>query len=101
MNSDDQKSIYGGTSNSNGSKFQFYKVNKTAISTGGNGSISYNTPITLTTIDPITQQPSPTTIIKRNDFISVLVTVSYNPVAGNLEFEVTNWSTGGGDVEFN
>ena len=102
MNSDDQKSIYGGTnSNSSGSKFKFYKVNKTAISTGGNGSISYNTPITLTTIDPITQQSSPAKAIKRNDFINVLVTVSYNPVAGNLEFEVANWSTGGGEVEFN
>ena len=96
------KSVYGGNSNSSkGSKFQFYKVNKTAISTGGNGSISYNRPITLTTIDPITQQPTATKAIKRNDFINVLVTVSYNPVAGNLEFEVANWSTGGGEVEFN
>lgn len=81
-------------------KFTFYEVVKTTASQTSQ-TIKYDTPITLTTIDPITQQSSPTTAIKRNDFINVLITVSYNPVAGNLEFEVANWSPGGGNVEFN
>ena len=80
-------------------KFTFYEVVKTTASQTSQ-TIKYDTPITLTTIDPITQQSSPTTAIKRNDFINVLITVSYNPVAGNLEFEVANWSPGGGNVEF-
>ena len=63
-------------------------------------AISYNKPITLTTIDPITQQSSAATAIKRNDFINVLVTVSYNPEAGTFEFYVQDWNSGGGSVDF-
>lgn len=82
-----------------GCYFKFYKVNKNATSSA-NESITYNTPITLTTIDPVTQQSSPTKEIKRNDFINVLVTVSYNPHAGKFEFYVEGWNEGGGSVEF-
>lgn len=81
------------------SRFRFYPVNKVA-SESGSEPITYNTPITLTTIDPITQQSSPATAIKRNDFINVLVTVSYNPESGIFEFYVQDWNTGGGSVEF-
>lgn len=80
--------------------FRFYKVTKRETITG-NQDITYDAPITLTTIDPITKQSSPTTAIKRNDFINVLVTVSYNPVAGKFEFKVEDWYEGGGYVEFN
>ena len=75
-----------------GSTFSFYVIDS---------AIEYDTPITLTTIDPITQQPSSATAIKRNDFINVLITVSYNPVAGTFEFHVEDWNTGGGQVDFN
>ena len=81
------------------SRFRFYTVNKVASETGS-GVITYSAPITLTTIDPITQQPSPVTTIKRNDFINVLVTVSYNPESSTLEFYVQDWNAGGGSVEF-
>ena len=64
-------------------------------------SLSYDTPIILSTIDPVTQQSSSTKAIKRNDYINVLVTVSYNPVAGQFDFWVQDWNTGGGNVEFN
>ena len=90
-----------GTSTSgNNRNFRFYKVTKKETENQGQ-IITHKSPITLTTIDPITQQSSPTTAIKRNDFINVLVTVSYNPVAGKFEFKVEDWHEGGGNVEFN
>lgn len=89
------------TSNrSSDTHFYLYKVNRTSSSLES-GSISYNTPIVLTTINPTTQQSSPARAIKRNDFINVLVTVSYNSVSGKFVFYVENWNEGGGDVEFN
>ena len=81
-----------GTKNDPGNAFVFYVVQN---------SLKHDTPIVLTTIDPISQQSSPTKAIKRNDFINVLVTVSYNPVAGKFEFVVQDWDNGGGNVEFN
>lgn len=81
-----------GTKNDSGNAFVFYVVQN---------SLKHDTPIVLTTIDPISQQSSPTKAIKRNDFINVLVTVSYNPVAGKFEFVVQDWNLGGGNVEFN
>lgn len=92
--------VQGYNNNSSAYYFRFYKVTKRETITG-NQDITYDAPITLTTIDPITQQSSPTTAIKRNDFINVLVTVSYNPVAGKFEFKVEDWYEGGGNVEFN
>ena len=86
-------------SNNNGTYFRMYLVNKETTTNSG-GTISYNTPITLTTIDPVTQQSSQVSSIKRNDFINVLVTVSYNPEAGTFEFYVQDWQTGGGSVDF-
>lgn len=92
--------VQGSTNNnSDENYFRLYRVNKNVTTTSGE-IITYNTPITLTTIDPVTQQSSITQEIKRNDFINVLVTVSYNPEAGTFEFYVEDWSTGGGNVEF-
>ena len=64
------------------------------------GTITFNDPITLKTIDPVTQQASTTKEIKRNDFIDVHVTVSFNSVAGEIEYVVKDWTTVNGDVEF-
>ena len=94
-NSNDQSNRYicgWGTKNDNGNSFTFYAMKN---------SLSYDTPIILSTIDPVTQQSSSTKAIKRNDYINVLVTVSYNPVAGQFDFWVQDWNTGGGNVEFN
>ena len=84
----------------NNTYFQFFKVTKTSSTSSGEG-ITFDDPISLTTINPVTQQSSLTTSIKRNDYINVLVTVSYNPVAGQFEFWVQDWYEGGGNVEFN
>lgn len=81
-----------GVNNDAGNPFVFYRVTK---------ELASQDPIQLTTIDPVTQQPSYAKAIKRNDFINVLVTVAYNNIAGKFEFNVKDWSTGGGNVEFN
>ena len=91
---------YSNTNNNSPVKFYFYKVKK-ETSTTTIGNINYKTPITLTSINPVTQQSSRVAAIKRNDFINVLVTVSYNPVSGEFDFRVEDWETGGGEVEFN
>lgn len=86
-------SVIGGYNmNDGGNPFKFHLVEK---------SIKYDDPIVLTTIDPVTQQSAPVTAIKRNDYIKVFITVSYNPVAGKFEFVVQDWNTGQGNVEFN
>ena len=86
--------------NQNNTRFQFFKVTKTTTGSSGE-NINFNDPIPLTTINPVSQQSSLTTSIKRNDYINVLVTVSYNPVAGQFDFWVQDWDEGGGNVEFN
>ena len=94
-NSNDQSNRYicgWRTKDDSGNSFTFYAMKN---------SLSYDTPIILSTIDPVTQQSSSTKAIKRNDYINVLVTVSYNPVAGQFDFWVQDWNTGGRNVEFN
>lgn len=78
-----------------GSQFDFYEVSKTLAYP------KYTTPIKLTTIDPVTSVVSPVHTIKRNDFINVFVSVSYNKDFGDFEFEVKNWNEVSGDIEFN
>lgn len=82
-----------------GSQFDFYpvSVSKVKVTT----PVSYNEPITLTSIDPITAAVSPVNTINRNDFINIVVTVSFNKDAGDLEFEVSEWNNKSGDIKFN
>lgn len=91
---------YNQNNNSQATRFRFYPVTKTT-SGGEPTEVTHNKPITLTTIDPVTQQAVEATAIKRNDFINVLVTTSYNPEEGTFEFYVEDWQSGGGNVEFN
>lgn len=78
-----------------GSQFDFYEVSKTLAYP------KYSTPIKLTTIDPVTSVVSPVNTIKRNDFINVLISVSYNKEFGDFEFEVKPWEEVSGSIEFN
>lgn len=82
-----------------GSQFDFYpvSVSKVKVTT----PVTYNKPITLTSIDPITAAVSPVNTINRNDFINIVVTVSFNKDAGDLEFEVSEWKNKSGDIKFN
>ena len=74
-------------------RFNFYKV--------GKGGLSKTSTIALNTINSETAKVEEVREIKRNDFINVLVTVTYNEETGDFEFDVNDWETGGGNVEFN
>ena len=57
--------------------------------------------IPVVTIDNATGQPVEVMEIKRNDFINALVRVSYSKNQGHFTYEVGQWGSAGGDVEFN
>lgn len=84
----------GRNSVNNTTYFYLYPVEKPS----GSAS-SFNIP--LETIDNTTGQPEMVGEIRRNDFINVIVLVRYNKNKGHFEFEVKNWESAGGDVEFN
>lgn len=57
--------------------------------------------IPLKTIDVSTGQSVDVNEIRRNDFINVVVKVSYSTNMGHFEYEVKDWASAGGDVSFN
>lgn len=77
-----------------GSQFKLYAVNQVM------NYPKYSDPIVLSTIDPVTSVVSPVNTIKRNDFINVLISVSYNKDLGDFEFEVKPWEEVSGNIEF-
>jgi len=86
--------VYGGSwPNNNNQKnrfrFQFYPI----TANSSTSSPQTQEEIILKTIDPETAQVSEVTNIKRNDFVNVLVTVSYTPTSNNgyFTFEVAPW----------
>lgn len=83
----------GNDGTGNETRFRFYKV--------GKGGLSKTETIVLNTINPETAKVEAVREIKRNDFINVLVTVTYNEETDDFEFDVNDWDTGGGNVEFN
>lgn len=90
-----QDQVRGWNDNDGGSQFKLYEV-KQVIKYP-----KYSDPIVLSTIDPVTSVVSPVNTIKRNDFINVLVSVSYNKDLGDFEFEVKPWEKVSGSIEFN
>ena len=66
------------------------------------GSRVYSAPADLTRIDPETAVVSDVHTIARNDFINIVVTVSYNENSGEFKFEVKNWNDPvNGEIEYN
>lgn len=83
----------------NATDFYFYPITKKVTETTISEGVSKDCRIPLYTI--INGVSNPTNIIRRNDFINVLVTVSYNKNSGSINFHVSDWNTGkGGDVTF-
>lgn len=78
-----------------GSQFKLYEVNQVMKAP------KYSDPIVLSTIDPVTSVVSPVNTIRRNDFINVLISVSYNKDLGDFEFVVKPWNEVSGNIEFN
>ena len=90
-----QDQVRGWNDNDGGSQFKLYAVNQLMKAP------KYSDPIVLSTIDPVTSVVSPVNTIKRNDFINVLISVSYNKDLGDFEFEVKDWEEVSGSIEFN
>lgn len=90
-----QDQVRGWGQNDGGSQFKLYAVNQVMKYP------KYSDPIVLSTIDPATSVVSPVNTIKRNDFINVLISVSYNKDLGDFEFEVKPWNEVSGSIEFN
>lgn len=93
--SSSSSNVRGDNSIGRGTRFHFYPV---AIS---GGAVGHSSPITLATINPTTGSPSDVTSIRRNDFIDVLVTASYNHENGEFMFKVNPWNKKNGNIEFN
>lgn len=93
------KGLTSTDNDNNATNFYFYPITKKVTETTISEGVSKDCRIPLNTI--INGVSNPTTIIRRNDFINVLVTVSYNKNSGSINFHVSDWNTGkGGDVTF-
>lgn len=90
-----QDQVRGWNDNDGGSQFILYTVKQVMKAP------KYSDPIVLSTIDPVTSVVSPVNTIRRNDFINVLISVSYNKDLGDFEFEVKSWDEVSGSIEFN
>ena len=98
--------IYGGVSNSTtigtwtgetdeGSMFFFIPCFVTE-------DPSFKENVILSTIDPVTAIVSQAREIARNDYIRVLIEAYYNENSSIFKYKVVEeWSTGGGNIEFN
>ena len=84
-----------GSSSSWYCNFQLLKLKGQSVGT----AITHNETIPIKILDN-TGHTSPIDAIHRNDFIDVLVNVSYNDKTGEVQFEVSNWNEVNGDVTF-
>lgn len=90
-----QDQVDGYAINDGGSQFYLHRVKEVQE------DAAFSKSITLSTIDPETAVSTPVTSIHRNDFINILISVSYNENSGEIEFKVKDWNAGGGNIEFN
>ena len=85
-----------GASSGNSRRFRLYRVNATTV----NSDVAHEAAIPITTIDKETGENVPMQKLSRNDFVNILVNVSYNDKSGEIEFEVSDWNEVEGDVTF-
>lgn len=90
--------VYGhsGSSNQNYRNFVLYKVEGGTMSS----TKTHTETIPINILDNETGQSSAMTSLRRNDFVQVLVNVSYNEKTGELNFEVADWEKIDGEVTF-
>ena len=91
-------SVYGSSSKDNTElhNLYLYKVGKREVTS----DITHEEKIPIKTIDKESGAAIPMTGIKRNDFIDILVNVTYNEKSGDVEFEVTDWENIDGEITF-
>lgn len=85
-----------GSSYGNSRRFRLYRVNVTTV----NSDVSRQATIPVTTVDKQTGESVPMQSIRRNDFVNIVVNVSYNEKSGEIEFEVSDWDEVEGDITF-
>jgi hypothetical protein len=85
-----------GASTGNSRRFRLYRVNATTV----NSDVTQEATIPITTIDKETGESVPMQKLSRNDFVNILVNVSYNDKSGEIEFEVSDWNEVEGDITF-
>lgn len=85
-----------GASTGNSRRFRLYRVNATTESS----DVEHEATIPINIIDKETGESVPMQSIKRNDFINIMVSVTYNEKTGQIEFEVSDWDEVNGDVTF-
>ena len=79
--------------------FNFYPLTEKTKIVANESTIIKEFKIPLETL--VDGVPQSTYIIRRNDFINVLVTVSYNENYNRIDFEVKNWVEKNENIEFN
>ena len=84
-----------GSSSSWYCNFRLLKVKEQSVT----GSITHEETIPIKVLDG-TGHNLPIETINRNDFIDILVNVSYNDKTGEVLFDVANWNQVSGDVTF-
>jgi len=86
-----------------GCQYRLYPIKREKISAKEYvGTPRFNQPVKLTTFNDETAVVEDVHEIRRNDFVRILVEVSYNPDKCDFEFKVTPWDKDkGGDVTFN
>lgn len=84
-----------GSSSSWYCNFRLLKVKEQSVT----GSITHEETIPIKVLDG-TGHNLPIETIHRNDFIDILVNVSYNDKTGEVLFDVANWNQVSGDVTF-
>ena len=62
---------------------------------------TFNRPIQIQTIDPITSKSTEVNAIKRNDFINIFVTSNYSRTNGIQAFTVKDWDQKDVDISYN
>lgn len=85
-----------GASTGNSRRFRLYRVNATTESS----DVEHEATIPINIIDKETGESVPMQSIKRNDFINIMVSVTYNEKSGQIEFEVSDWDEVNGEVTF-
>ena len=87
---------HNSSNNQNRRNFTLYRVVKQSET----GDVSSTVTIPINVVHPTTGVATPIPEIRRNDFIEVLVNVSYNKKSGTIDFEVMDWHQVNGDVTF-
>lgn len=85
-----------GASSGSNRRMQLFRVEASSAA----GSMSHEATIPIKTIDKVTGEAVAIEKISRNDFLNILLNVTYNEKKGQIEFGVSDWDEVNGDITF-